>query len=251
MQCSQMTHPQRERERERVTSATAHTLYDSLLDHTLREWNIVPTETSTPHTPRLRFRGFTDPWQRKQLGDVAVVSRGLTYHPSDVRPQGVRVLRSSNIAGDAFVTSEEDIFVVRSCVNVDYARNGDILITAANGSAQLVGKHCIVDNIVDESMVAGGFMFLLRSLQPHFLNASMSSSWYTRFISITSMGGGGSINNLRKNELEELYLTIPSLAEQKQIGAFFRSQDEGIATATEQIDKLKRIKQACLKQMFV
>ena len=65
------------------------------------------------------------------------------------------------------------------------------------------------------------------------------------------MGGGGAINNLRKNELEELYLPIPSLAEQKQIGAFFRSQDERIATAIEQIDKLKKIKQACLRQMFV
>lgn len=53
------------------------------------------------------------------------------------------------------------------------------------------------------------------------------------------------------NTLDDMPIYIPSLAEQKQIGAFFRSQDEGIATATEQIDKLKRIKQACLKQMFV
>lgn len=49
----------------------------------------------------------------------------------------------------------------------------------------------------------------------------------------------------------EISPLFPSLAEQKQIGAFFRSQDERIATAIEQIDKLKKIKQACLKQMFV
>lgn len=73
-----------------------------------------------------------------------------------------------------------------------------------------------------------------------------------RFIEYVMDGAQGiKMPRGNKETMKDYTLYVPSLAEQKQIGAFFRSQDEGIATATEQIDKLKRIKQACLKQMFV
>ena len=110
------------------------------------------------------FTASTFSWEQRKFSDVVATRRGLTYKPSDIRKNGVRVLRSSNIAEDSFVLSDEDVFVVREAVNIDCVRANDILITAANGSSRLVGKHTIISGIPEESAVHGGFMLLARRL---------------------------------------------------------------------------------------
>ena len=176
--------------------------------------------------PEIRFKGFTDPWEQRKFSDVVATRRGLTYKPSDIRENGVRVLRSSNIAEDSFALSDEDVFVVREAVNIDCARANDILITAANGSSRLVGKHTIISGIPEKSAVHGGFMLLGTTKEPHFVNASMGSSWYRRFIELFVAGGNGAIGNLNKSDLDNQEIAIPSEEEQKKIGSFFHQLDD-------------------------
>ena len=166
--------------------------------------------------------------------------RGLTYKPSDIRKNGVRVLRSSNIAEDSFTLGDEDVFVVREAVNIDCARANDILITAANGSSRLVGKHTIITGIPEESAVHGGFMLLGTTKEPHFVNASMGSSWYRRFIELFVAGGNGAIGNLSKNDLDNQEIAIPSEEEQKIIGSFFHHLDNLITLHQRELYKYLR-----------
>ena len=173
----------------------------------------------------MMFTTSTFSWEQRKFSDVVATRRGLTYKPSDIRKNGVRVLRSSNIAEDSFALSDEDVFVVREAVNIDCARANDILITAANGSSRLVGKHTIISGIPEESAVHGGFMLLGTTKEPHFVNASMGSSWYRRFIELFVAGGNGAIGNLNKNDLDNQEIAIPSEDEQKKIGAFFQHLD--------------------------
>ena len=175
--------------------------------------------------PRCFLGSFDFSWEQRKFSDVVATRRGLTYKPSDIRKNGVRVLRSSNIAEDSFVLSDEDVFVVREAVNIDCVRANDILITAANGSSRLVGKHTIISGIPEESAVHGGFMLLGTTKEPHFVNASMGSSWYRRFIELFVAGGNGAIGNLNKNDLDNQDIAIPSEKEQKKIGSFFRQLD--------------------------
>ena len=176
--------------------------------------------------------------------------RGLTYKPSDIRKNGVRVLRSSNIAEDSFVLSDEDVFVVREAVNIDCVRANDILITAANGSSRLVGKHTIISGIPEESAVHGGFMLLGTTKEPHFVNASMGSSWYRRFIELFVAGGNGAIGNLNKNDLDNQDIAIPSEKEQKKIGSFFRQLDNLITLHQRKCALLFSPFQALISMMF-
>ena len=176
----------------------------------------------------MRFFGAWDnanAWEQRKFSDVVATRRGLTYKPSDIRKNGVRVLRSSNIAEDSFTLSDEDVFVVREAVNIDCARANDILITAANGSSRLVGKHTIISGIPEESAVHGGFMLLGTTKEPYFINASMGSSWYRRFIELYVAGGNGAIGNLNKNDLDNQVILIPREPEQQAIGAFFKQLD--------------------------
>ena len=193
----------------------------------------------------------TSSWEQRKFSDVVATRRGLTYKPSDIRKNGVRVLRSSNIAEDSFVLSDEDVFVVREAVNIDCVRANDILITAANGSSRLVGKHTIISGIPEESAVHGGFMLLGTTKEPHFVNASMGSSWYRRFIELFVAGGNGAIGNLNKNDLDNQDIAIPSEKEQKKIGSFFRQLDNLITLHQRELEKLQNIKKSMLEKMFV
>ena len=200
--------------------------------------------------PEKRFPGYTDDWEQRKFSDVVATRRGLTYKPSDIRKNGVRVLRSSNIAEDSFALSDEDVFVVREAVNIDCARANDILITAANGSSRLVGKHTIISGIPEESAVHGGFMLLGTTKEPHFVNASMGSSWYRRFIELFVAGGNGAIGNLNKNDLDNQEIAIPSEEEQKKIGSFFRQLDNLITLHQRKLDEMKKQKKALMQLLL-
>ena len=112
-----------------------------------------------------------------------------------------------------------------NCVNIPFVNNGDILITSANGSSRLVGKHAILDDLSSNSSVHGGFMLLASTKNPYFINASMSSNWYKRFIELYVSGGNGAIGNLNKNDLENYDIYVPANNEQVKIGNLFKKLD--------------------------
>ena len=203
------------------------------------------------HFPEIRFKGFTDAWEQRKFSDIAETRRGLTYKPTNIVDNGVRVLRSSNINEDTFVFGNDDVFVDENAVNIPCVKNGDILITSANGSSRLVGKHAIIRNLPDNSAVHGGFMLIASSSNPEFLNASMSSQWYSEFVSLYVAGGNGAIGNLNKNDLDMQTLLVPNKSEQEAIGAYFRNLDHLISLHQRKLETLKKLKKAMLQKMFI
>ena len=172
----------------------------------------------------MRTRTFS--WEQRKFSDLAETRRGLTYSPLNIRDSGIRVLRSSNISEDQFTIGEDDVFVEPDAVNIPFANRGDILITSANGSTRLVGKHAIIRDIPDNSAVHGGFMLLASAKNSEFVNALMSAPWYSKFISLYVAGGNGAIGNLNKNDLDEQDILVPEDAEQKVIGHYFAQLDQ-------------------------
>lgn len=201
--------------------------------------------------PKIRFNGFTDDWEQRKFGKIVKTRRGLTYKPSDICENGIRVLRSSNINEDRFILKDDDIFVSKQSVNIDFVKENDILITAANGSSKLVGKHAILSNIANNSTVHGGFMLIASTTEPHFINAYMGASWYKKFINLYVAGGNGAIGNLNKNDLDNQEILIPSEYEQKKIGLYFSQLDNLITLHQRKCDELKNMKKFMLQNMFV
>ena len=200
--------------------------------------------------PEIRFAGFTGDWEQRKYSDIATTRRGLTYKPDNIVDDGKRVLRSSNINEDTFEIHNDDVFVGEDAINIPYVKNGDILITSANGSSRLVGKHAIIRDIPDNAVVHGGFMLIASSDEPEFVNALMSSQWYTKFINIYVAGGNGAIGNLNKNDLDEQIVFVPSKGEREKIGTLFANLDTLITLHQRKSDSLKEIKKFMLQNMF-
>ena len=189
-------------------------------------------------------------WEQRKFESLAKTRRGLTYNPSHISSHGIRVLRSSNINEDTFVLSDEDVFVCQNAVKIECVKPNDILITAANGSTRLVGKHAIIVGIRENEAVHGGFMLVASSSKPFFLNAAMSAPWYLKFINLFVAGGNGAIGNLNKNDLDNQVLLVPENNEQDKIGAFFRNLDNLITLHQRKYEKFVNMKKALLEKMF-
>ena len=200
------------------------------------------------NVPEIRFKKFQEAWVPTKFKKFANVRRGLTYSPTDLSKSGIRVLRSSNIYEDQFIIRDDDVFVNDNAVNIDLVKENDILITSANGSSRLVGKHAVVNNLIGKT-AHGGFMLLATTKYPHFLNASMSTSWYANFVNLYTAGGGGSIGNLSKSDLEEQMIFVPIEDEQTMIGDYFKNIDQLISQHKLQLVKLNNLKTACFEKM--
>ncbi|MFR3197565.1 MAG: hypothetical protein ACLTRJ_10805, partial [Bifidobacterium longum] len=201
--------------------------------------------------PAIRFAGFTDPWEQRKFSELASLRRGLTYSPADIRPygQGIRVLRSSNIDEDEFTLSNEDVFVDETVVGIELVQEGEILITAANGSPRLVGKRAIINGLTGKT-VHGGFMLCAHAEQPDYVAALMGSRWYQHFLATGVAGGNGSIGNLDKAALEDEFAFVPSIEEQELIGVLFSRLDDLITLHQRKYDKLVVFKKSMLEKMF-
>ena len=200
--------------------------------------------------PILRFDNFNDYWQKSSLLSQVEVRRGLTYKPNDVRSNGARVLRSSNIVDDSFVISDDDVFVSKDVINIPRVSNGDILVTAANGSTKLVGKHAIIKNLPDDEIVVhGGFMLLFKTEQNYFVNAWMSSNEYKRVLQFVQ-GGNGAIGNLSSTVLKSMKMSFPSVQEQSAIGSLFCTLDKLLASYKDNLANYQSLKTTMLSKMF-
>lgn len=201
--------------------------------------------------PKIRVKGFEGEWRKTKLNECLKLRRGLTYHPSDIDNGGIRVLRSSNIQDDLFILNDDDVRVKTNAVNIKPARTGDILITAANGSKNLVGKHCIVFDSKDSPMVHGGFMLLGETSIPEFINASMSAIWFREEVRIHSAGGNGSISNLNKKDMDDFSVSLPTDdRETHYVGSFFKNFDGLIGKSQDRITSLKSLKTCYLNRLF-
>ena len=200
--------------------------------------------------PILRFDNFNDYWRTSSLLSQVEVRRGLTYNPNDVRSKGARVLRSSNIVDDSFVISDDDVFVSKDVINIPRVSNGDILVTAANGSTKLVGKHAIIKNLPDDEIVVhGGFMLLFKTEQNYFVNAWMSSNEYKRVLQFVQ-GGNGAIGNLSSVILKSMKMSVPSFSEQSAIGSLFSTFDDLLARYKDNLTNYQSLKETMLAKMF-
>ena len=200
--------------------------------------------------PIIRFDNFNGYWRTSSLLSQVEVRRGLTYKPSDVRSKGARVLRSSNIVDDSFVISDDDVFVSKDVINIPRVSNGDILVTAANGSTKLVGKHAIIKNLPDDEIVVhGGFMLLFKTEQNYFVNAWMSSNEYKRVLQFVQ-GGNGAIGNLSSAILKSTKMSVPSFSEQSAIGSLFSTLDDLLANYKDNLTNYQSLKATMLSKMF-
>lgn len=196
-------------------------------------------------TGKKRFPEFTKEWNEVRLGEIGEVISGLTYSPSDLRKEGLLVLRSSNIK-NRLLKLEDKVYVRSDIENYNQVLKNDILICVRNGSKPLIGKNIIISNEI-ENQAFGAFMSVFRSEINEFLFHLFDTDVYRREI---HKNLGATINSINTGNLKKFKFNIPSIEESKKLTKFFNSLDNEINFLTIGFNELKYQKQGLMQQLL-
>ncbi|RNE25108.1 Type I restriction enzyme specificity protein MG438 [Lacticaseibacillus paracasei] len=190
--------------------------------------------------PQLRFKGFTDPWEERKLGDlgsVAMNKRIFKEQTSDVGDIPFYKIGTFGGTPDAFIS--RDIFEEYKS-KYQYPEVGDILISASGS----IGRT-VVYRGDDEYFQDSNIVWLKHDQQ-------LDNSFLKQFYSIVKWQGleGSTIKRLYNKNILETKITLPSPEEQAQLGSFFKQLDNTIALHQRKLDLLKEQKKGYLQKMF-
>lgn len=200
--------------------------------------------------PEIRFNGFANAWEQQNISDVSKITTGGT--PS------TKVSEYWNPGEIPWLSSGE--------VHKKYIAFTDNMISRTgmeNSSARMVQENSVLIALAGQGKTRGtvainriplttnqsiAAMTFDNTMNPEFVFSNLEIR-YDELRSISS--GDGSRGGLNKQLIGNIIIPRPSLEEQIKIGEFFKDFNNLITLHKRKIDMLKKLKSACLSEMFI
>ena len=211
--------------------------------------------------PEIRFKGFTDAWEQRKLGEVLIGLQNNTLSRAELTSeQGVAL----NVHyGDVLIKFGEYLDVKKEALpmvmdssivakyKASFLQNGDIIV-ADTAEDETVGKCSEIAGLTNETAISGLHTIPYR---PQFRFASGFLGYYMNSNSyhhqLLPLMQGIKVTSISKSAMQNTSICYPKTEdEQAEISGFFRNLDHLIALHQRKLEKLKNLKKACLEKMF-
>ena len=201
--------------------------------------------TKKSDAPAIRFKGFSDAWEQRKVVDL-LIERNQQAPMSDEYPL-MAFIASEGVApkGERYDRSA----LVTDTVNKLYKKTekGDFIYSSNNletGSIGLnkYGKACIspVYSIFEPTGIADSDFLGRRLVRKDFINAMVK--WRQGVI----YGQW----RIHESDFLKIEITVPSVEEQRKIGAYLDQLDNLITLHQRKFEKLTNVKKSMLEKMF-
>lgn len=203
--------------------------------------------TKKSDTPAIRFKGFTDTWEQRKLGELADIVGGGTPSTgvSDFWDGDIDWYVPAEIAEQIYLTSSQRK-ITEEGYNHSSAKMlpvGTVLFTSRAG----IGKTAILTR---KGCTNQGF----QSIVPH--KGELDSYFiFSRTEELKqygeTVGAGSTFVEVSGKQMANMELMMPkTMAEQKIIGQYFANLDHLITLHQRKYDKLTNVKKSMLEKMF-
>ena len=192
--------------------------------------------------PQIRFAGFTDPWEQRKLGEL--------YQKNDERnTDGLGSERTLSVASMTF-NSTGNGADESSLPSYKRLRLGDIAFEGHANKEFAYGRFVLND--AGNGIMSPRFTCLRPIVEQEysFWKYFIHSEEVMRPILVNSTKSGTMMNELVVKDFLEQEILVPSLPEQRQIGAFFDCLDSLITLHQRKYDRLCVLKKSMLDKMF-
>ena len=204
--------------------------------------------TKKSDAPAIRFKGFSDAWEQRKLGNVANYRRGSFPQPygksewydGDGAMPFVQVADVSDEM-NLVENTKQKISMLAQPMSV-FAGKNTVLVTL-QGS---IGRVAITQYgaFVDRTVLI--FEKYKEKIDTKFWAYIVKQ----KFIDEARKAPGGTIKTITKEALSDFDLSIPNYKEQQQIGTFFKQLDNLITLHQRKFEKLTNVKKSMLEKMF-
>ena len=202
------------------------------------------------NTPKIRFKGFTDDWEQRKLGEIygsignAFVGTATPYYVD----QGHFYLESNNVK-DGQINHNSEIFINDEFYEKQrdkWLHAGDMVMVQSGhvGHAAVIPKE--LDNTAAHALIM--FRNAKEKIEPYFLNYEYQTDKTKK--KIENITTGNTIKHILASDMQEFEVDIPKYEEQKIIAGYFRTIDHLITLHQRKCDETKQLKKFMLQKMF-
>ena len=198
-------------------------------------------------TPRIRFKGFSDDWEQRKLGEVVGITSG--FMGDSLLSDGKYHLTRIETIADGIVDENRVGYLNEKPDDMYLLKHGDILYSNINSISHM-GK---VAKYQGNSPLYHGINLLRLQLENninsdfllYLLNTEKCRNWAK-----TRANQAVSQASINQSLLTTQEIAISSFEEQKKIGDYFRNLDHLITLHQRKLEKLKIIKKSMLENCF-
>ena len=185
--------------------------------------------------PQLRFKGFTDPWKQRKLGEEAQLTMGqspnsenYTKNPDDyILVQGNADMKNGRVVPRVWTTQ-----VTKKAEKSD-------LILSVRAPVGDIGK-------TDYDVVLGRGVAAIKGNE--FIFQQLGKMKLTGYWAHYSTGS--TFESINSNDIKDAKIMVPVEEEQQKIGSFFKQLDHLITLHQRKLEKLQELKKGYLQKMF-
>ena len=203
------------------------------------------------NVPKLRFPGFTEPWEQRKFGEITELKSASRVHKDEWTSNGVPFYRSSDVMAAINGTENEKAFISEELYEKlskvsGKLEEGDILVTGGGS----VGNPYIVTNNKPLYTKDADLLWIKNKgkFHPYFLYEFFFSPTFRNYLG--SISHVGTIAHYTITQLSDTPICLPSFDEQKEVGEYFQSLDNLITLHQRKLEHVKKMKKSMLQKMF-
>ena len=198
--------------------------------------------------PEIRFKGYTDEWEQRKLGDVAEFSKGSGYSKGDLIESGTPIILYGRLYTKyETIISDVDTFVEAKDGSV-YSKGGEVIVPASGETAEDIARAASVDK---SGILLGGDLNVVmpnEDINSAFLAISISNGSSQR--ELARKAQGKSVVHIHNEEIRNLIVPFPTKTEQNKIENYFADLDHLITLHQRKCAEIKSLKKYMLQKMF-
>ena len=174
-------------------------------------------------TPQIRFKGFTEAWEQRKLGDIAAFSKGQGFSKSNLTDSGFPVI----LYGRLYTNYETqickiDTFVKNSSCGV-LSKGGEVIVPASGETAEDIA---VASHVSLPGILLGGDLNVVTpkdNLDSNFL--ALFITFGNAHVELSKRAQGKSVVHVRNGDLSQLNIKYPTQSEQILISNLFIKND--------------------------
>ena len=179
-------------------------------------------------------------WEQRKLFEMATFSKGSGYSKADLAPSGTPIILYGRMYTKyETIIKEVDTFAEEKAGSV-YSKGGEVIVPASGETAEDISRASVVENT---GVLLGGDINIIHpndNLIPGFLALTISNGNQQKKLSAKAQGA--SIVHLHNEDLKDVDILYPTIAEQRKISEFFQGLDDTITLHQSKAESWKNKK---------
>lgn len=191
--------------------------------------------------PEYRFDGYTDPWEQRKLGELAL------FNPKDELPQTFEYVDLESVVGTEMLSHRTEVKSSAPSRAQRLAHTGDLFYQTVRPYQK---NNYLFEKPDNNYVFSTGYAQMRPYVDGYFLLSLVQSERFVKVVLDNCTGT--SYPAINANDLAEIEVAVPSdESEAQKNGTIFRSIDHLITLHQRKVDNLKIFKKFMLKKMFV